>query len=386
MFVAFTLLACLVGHVAITVTALNVTYGQGWLPRYVLRGFRVTHDLWILAGTPWLAWLVYRSGVIESGDWRTLPPLILAYLATSAVAGAVAVPGAMILRALRRLPAAQLSNHSHTRHIAAELGRLPIGRGPHQIMVRWPFNEQFQLEVNERTYRLQRVPLEWDGLSILHISDLHFTGTVGFEYFERVIEHANALECDLVALTGDLIDRPWCHEWVPQLFERLTSRIGRYAILGNHDSWRDHDRIRRDLAGAGFRVLSGRWEPIDVRGRPLVIAGTEYPWMGRLPDLAAAPRDAFRLLLSHTPDNAPWAARTGFDLMLAGHNHGGQVRLPLVGPVFMPSRYGRHFDQGAFQVGPTLVHVSRGVSGKHPFRFGCKPELSKIVLRRTRDD
>jgi predicted MPP superfamily phosphohydrolase len=67
--------------------------------------------------------------------------------------------------------------------------------------------------------------------------------------------------------------------------------------------------------------------------------------------------------------------------MLAGHNHGGQVRLPVIGPVFMPSRYGRHFDMGAFQVGPTLVHVSRGVSGKHPFRFGCRPELTKIVLR-----
>jgi predicted MPP superfamily phosphohydrolase len=67
--------------------------------------------------------------------------------------------------------------------------------------------------------------------------------------------------------------------------------------------------------------------------------------------------------------------------MLAGHNHGGQVRLPVIGPVFMPSRYGRHFDMGAFEIGPTLVHVSRGVSGKHPYRFGCKPELTKIVLR-----
>jgi len=103
--------------------------------------------------------------------------------------------------------------------------------------------------------------------------------------------------------------------------------------------------------------------------------------MGRLPDVSAAPRDAFRLLLSHTPDNAYWADRSGFDLMLAGHNHGGQVRLPLIGPVFMPSRYGRKFDAGAFQIGRMLLHVSRGVSGKHPYRFGCTPEITKIVLR-----
>jgi predicted MPP superfamily phosphohydrolase len=103
--------------------------------------------------------------------------------------------------------------------------------------------------------------------------------------------------------------------------------------------------------------------------------------MGRLPDMAAAPADSFRLLLSHTPDNAHWAAANGFDLMVAGHNHGGQVRLPLIGPVFMPSRYGCRFDMGAFQIGGTLVHVSRGISGKHPYRFRCRPELTKIVLK-----
>ncbi len=378
--VLLTLLAFLVGHVAITVTALNVSYGQGWISRIVLKGFRVVHDLWMVAGTPWLAWVIFRSGFVASGDWLLLTPLLQAYTLCCVVTGAVAVPGVVILRWRRRLPAAQLSNHSHTIDIAAQLGRRPIGSGSHQFMVRWPWNEQFQLEVIERTYRLPRLPAELDGLSILHLSDLHFTGTIGFKYFERVIEQANQLDCDLVAFTGDLVDRPTCHEWVPQLFARLKSRHGVFAILGNHDSWCDHDRIRRDLTAAGVRMLSGRWESIQLRGQPLVIAGTEYPWMGRLPDLSAAPRDAFRLLLSHTPDNAPWAARAGFDLMLAGHNHGGQVRLPVVGPVFMPSRYGRHFDMGAFQIGRTLMHVSRGVSGKHPYRFGCKPELTKIVL------
>jgi predicted MPP superfamily phosphohydrolase len=378
------LLGALAGHVAVTVTALNVLYGQGWMPRWALKGVRVLHDLWILVGTPWLAWLVYRSSLLTTGDWSSLPPIFLGYFACCAVIGWFAVPAVMIARALRRLPEAQLSNHGRVLDIAQRLGRRPVGLGPHRVMVRWPWNEQFRLEVIERTYRLPRVPAEWDGLSILHLSDLHFTGTVGFEYFEQVIHEANLLDCDLVAVTGDLVDRPSCYEWVPRLLGRLTSRLGTYAVLGNHDSWRDHDRIRRDLAGVGYRMIAGRWELLEVRGRPLVIAGTESPWMGRLPDLSAAPTDAFRLLLSHTPDNAPWASRQRIDLMLAGHNHGGQVRLTVIGPIFMPSRYGRHFDMGAFQVGPTLVHISRGVSGKHPYRFGCKPELTKIVLRSAR--
>lgn len=375
----------LAGHIALAVTALNVSYGQGWIARGVLKVARVVHDLWLVVGTPWLVWLCYRSGWPSEAGWGALPAILQAYLATCVVIGIAVVPGVTIARRLRRLPAAQLSNHGRIVDIAAELGSKPIGhsshRLPHRIMSRWPFNEQFQLELLERTYRLPRVPAAWDGLSILHLSDLHFTGTVAREYFERVIDLSNELDCDLVAITGDLVDRPWCYEWVPALFGRLRSRFGVYAILGNHDSWRDHDRIRRDLVGAGIRVLSGRWELASIRGEPLVIAGTEYPWMGRLPELAAAPHEAFRLLLSHTPDNAPWAARQSIDLVLAGHNHAGQVRLPIIGPVFMPSRFGRRFDAGAFQLGPTLLHVSRGVSGKHPFRFGCRPEVTKLVLR-----
>ena len=74
----------------------------------------------------------------------------------------------------------------------------------------------------------------------------------------------------------------------------------------------------------------------------------------------------FRLVLSHSPDLVPKAARWGIDLMLSGHNHGGQVRLPVIGPVFMPSLYSRRFDRDFFRTGPTLLHVSQGVAGQAP--------------------
>jgi predicted MPP superfamily phosphohydrolase len=85
--------------------------------------------------------------------------------------------------------------------------------------------------------------------------------------------------------------------------------------------------------------------------------------------------------MSHTPDLVYPLSRRGVELVLAGHNHGGQARLPGIGPVLMPSRYGRRLDQGFFRVGPTLLHVSRGVGAKHPLRFRCPPEISRIVLR-----
>jgi predicted MPP superfamily phosphohydrolase len=91
---------------------------------------------------------------------------------------------------------------------------------------------------------------------------------------------------------------------------------------------------------------------------------------------------SFRLLLSHTPDNLPRAKREGVDLMLSGHVHGGQVVLPIFGPVYAPSRYGVKYASGVFHEPPTVLHVSRGLSGRHPLRFRCRPEVTRLVLRR----
>ena len=101
--------------------------------------------------------------------------------------------------------------------------------------------------------------------------------------------------------------------------------------------------------------------------------------MGQHPKFAEQ-RPDFRLLLSHTPDYFGWAREQKVDLMLAGHNHGGQIVLPVVGPVFAPSRYGVRYASGAFWSEPTLLYVSRGLGGRHPIRLNCPPELTRIVL------
>jgi predicted MPP superfamily phosphohydrolase len=91
--------------------------------------------------------------------------------------------------------------------------------------------------------------------------------------------------------------------------------------------------------------------------------------------------EPFRILLSHTPDNYPWARANAVDLMLSGHNHGGQIRLPLFGAIHTPSSFGTKYAGGTFWEAPTLLHVSRGVSGRHPWRWNCLPELTRLVLR-----
>jgi len=225
------------------------------------------------------------------------------------------------------------------------------------------------------------LPTEWDGLSILHLTDLHLCGTPDLVWFERVLERCRRQEVDLVAVTGDLVDTVEHRRFLVPLLSELRGRVGSFAILGNHDQWHEPEKIRVELCRAGLTVLKNTWQILEVRGRPMVVIGHEGPWVKPAPDLTACPEDVFRLCLSHTPDNIRWARRHGIDLMLSGHVHGGQVRLPLLGSLLVPSRHGRRYDCGVFQEGPTVLHVCRGLSGQHPLRYNCRPEVARLVLR-----
>src|SRR5207237_8961353 len=93
----------------------------------------------------------------------------------------------------------------------------------------------------------------------------------------------------------------------------------------------------------------------------------------------------FSVLLSHTPDQLPFARRHDFDLMLAGHNQGGQIRLPYLGALITPSFYGSRYAGDLYFADPTLLHVSRGLAGIHPIRFNCPPEVPLLILRQGTD-
>ena len=139
--------------------------------------------------------------------------------------------------------------------------------------------------------------------------------------------------------------------------------------------------MRRRLEKLGLTVLGNGWRQVKIRGEPLVAIGHEGPWFRPGPDLKGCPEGVFRLCLSHSPDNIRWARRNGIHLMLSGHNHGGQIRLPLFGSLFVPSMYSRKYDCGLFWEPPTLLHVNRGLAGREPLRYNCRPEVTRLVLR-----
>jgi hypothetical protein len=372
------------GHAALVVAVVNRLHALP-LPHAVLHPVRLTHDAVIAGGPLLFFWLagVRGPGLFFGGAWVHLPAWLLAYLAAcgAAAVGALAVA----IKRVCQTPVTNLiSNHSTLRDLAQELPRRPVGSGPYRVMTLVPGNEFLKLEVSDKEYHVPGLPREWDGFSILHLSDLHFIGTVDLPYYQKVAEIAATLPADLVAFTGDLLDRRELISWLPGTLGRMQAALGCYYVLGNHDWYLENAETTRGcLHDLGWQCAAGRSITLEHRGRKLLICGSETPWMGALPNLPPRSAADFRIFLSHTPDNLAWARRFGIEVMLSGHNHGGQVCLPLFGPVYCPSHFGGRYAGGAFWEPPTLLYVSRGIGGRHPLRWRCPPELTRLILRAT---
>jgi predicted MPP superfamily phosphohydrolase len=380
--IALFLCACL-GHLCIVLISHNWWYGSH-LPKPAGDLVQGIHGLVMLAGPLALAWGygldLHELFADPAAPWNAG---VLAYLIVCWLTGLVGLPLVTWFRSHRSRHGILVSNHTHTIDIAERLGYCPMGRGLYRHLTQLPGNGVFRVDFSEKKLQLPRLPAAWAGLTILHVSDLHLNGTPDRKFFEQVMEQCCAWDPDLVAVTGDIVDDEDHHRWIVPVLGRLKWRLGAFAILGNHDQWYDVSLIRRRVRRIGMTMLSNSWTQLDVRGEPMVVIGHEGPWFGRGPDLGGCPEGAFRLCLSHTPDNIGWARANAIDLMLAGHVHGGQVRLPLIGSIVVPSRYGRRYDCGTFHERPTVLHVSRGLSGQEPLRYGCRPEVTKLVLEPT---
>jgi predicted MPP superfamily phosphohydrolase len=371
--------ACL-GHLILMIGSHNWFYGLR-MPKWGGDVVHVLHALLVVAvpvgcfaacgGQP--------DSLFHLGGPLTLLAPVTLYLWLCVLVAVVWLPAVTVSRLRRREPVTDM--RCEVVDVARQLGYRPVGEGHQAILARLPRSEIFHIEYVERTVRPARLPAAWDGLTILHLTDLHFHGTPDRDYYRVVLDRCASWMPDIVAITGDIADSPIHHRWIVPLLGRLRWRIAAVAILGNHDHRHDTKVIRRRLRRLGMLVPENDWLEIQVRGDPLVVVGHEGPWLPGKPDLSTAPAGVFRLCLSHTPDNLSWAVRNGVDLMLSGHVHGGQIRLPLFGSVLVPSRYGRRYDSGTFAVGETLLHVSRGVSGEHPVRYNCLPEVTLLTLR-----
>lgn len=244
--------------------------------------------------------------------------------------------------------------------------------------------EPSRLVEREVSIRVAGMP----SFSVALLSDIH----AGCHFVDRarlrqVVATINGWQPDLVALLGDYVTEsavgtPIPIEVTAGLLGELRARSGVFAVLGNHDWWQGGASVQQALTGAGVQVLEGEASAVEVRGQRMWVLGVpdattrsdrvEATWQ-------RAPQDAPVLALTHSPDVFP-GGPARVRLTLAGHTHGGQVRLPLLGAPMVPSRYGQRYLHGAVEEGGRHLYVTSGLGmSVLPVRWGVPPEV--VLLR-----
>lgn len=228
--------------------------------------------------------------------------------------------------------------------------------------------------------RNYRVPVEgWSGppVRVAHLTDFHLNSHLPLSYFQDALRRVAAQCPDLVIFTGDYITYK---KYVPLMVEVLPlakGKFGSFGIIGNHDQWSDLRLVRAVAESAGVQMIGGKTVRLNVGdGHCVVVSGFEHPWGEKRWVLPERMAGELHLILTHTPDNIYRLQDRGFDAVFAGHYHGGQIRIPGIGPLVVPSKYGRRYDRGHFVFGRTHLFVSAGVgSAEPPVRLWCPPDV-----------
>lgn len=241
-----------------------------------------------------------------------------------------------------------------------------------------------RIELTEHRIGVGNLPEAFRGLRIVQLTDIHHGVYFPAAALSMAVDMANQLNPDIVALTGDFVTRSRNYiEPAAEILSGLRAGDGVYAVLGNHDFRVGADQIASALRRADIEVLRNRHVTLRRRGQKLCVAGIDdFLYRADLPRAMRGLSDRTpTVLLSHNPDIIEDAARMGIDLVLSGHTHGGQIRLPFIGCVYGRSDKDMRFKKGRDTLRGTQIYVSRGLGTVVlPVRYGCPPEIPHFVL------
>jgi predicted MPP superfamily phosphohydrolase len=247
--------------------------------------------------------------------------------------------------------------------------------------------------ITRRTLWFPDLPLGLEGLRLLHLSDLHAGIHLGEDMMQEIVAKANELRPELIVQTGDMIDisRDYIPPYV-RAFRDLSAPLGVVTVLGNHDRYTGEPEVIRGCRDAGQVFVQNGCHVVERNGAALALLGIDDPHNWKVDDpqpadldaaLRAAPpaSQAFRVLLAHRPGAWDAAAPRGIPLTLAGHIHGGQFYVPLIG--WSAGRLITKYVMGHFQRGNSQLYVSRGIGVVGvPIRVFTPPEIELFELRR----
>ena len=250
---------------------------------------------------------------------------------------------------------------------------------------------RLDFRVREVDVPVPGLPAGLDGLRLLHLSDIHLSAFLSERELARVIDAANGLRPHLAVVTGDLISEfgDPIDACIRQL-ARLKTDASVLACMGNHERYAEvEDYTQAAAARAGITFLRGESLPVFFGKSRLYVAGVDYqPLFHRDKYLRGADRLVMpgetNILLSHNPDVFPVAARQGYNLVLAGHTHGGQVSVEILDHAINPARFLTPYVYGLYRLGPAAAYVTRGIGTIGiPARIGAPPEISLLRLRKA---
>jgi uncharacterized protein len=256
------------------------------------------------------------------------------------------------------------------------------------------FWEPHWLELSRVEVRLTPAPRAATPVRVAHLSDFHASPAVSFEFIAQAVALAIAQRPDVIALTGDFFtNRLREPARYAEILSQLAAHAPTFACLGNHDGgpWTRSaggnattGEALALLRAAGVTCLHNTGLTLRVRGRALQLVGVGDLWSGMCEPATAFARtpprgDATRVLLNHNPDAKDLLHPFDWDVMLCGHTHGGQLRLPLLGTPFAPV-VDKRFVQGLHRWQERWLYITRGVGNLHGLRFNCRPQVSVLEI------
>jgi predicted MPP superfamily phosphohydrolase len=231
-----------------------------------------------------------------------------------------------------------------------------------------------------------------DGFTVALLSDFHYDPYFSVHPLRAAIPLVNQIRPDLIVLTGDFVSVPTigdakkaalAAEPCVRLLREMTAPHGLWAVLGNHDEDTDPAHIAAALEAENIHVLANHAHAIERDGARIWLAGVNdvFTRTADVPQtLRGVPADEAVILMVHEPDFADVACRYPVDLQLSGHSHGGQIRIPLLPPLYLPS-LAKKYVLGTYQVGPMTLYTNAGLGTVLvPMRLNCPPEIALLTL------
>jgi predicted MPP superfamily phosphohydrolase len=344
-------------------------------------------SLWGISRIPYIAAFI---------AWQFLGWVFCGLVCVYLLGKAVGRLGGLAVRKVRRSPIAEPPNRSTAISRRQFLARATyayaaagVGLSAYGI-----WSAERLPVLTRRTLYFPDLPLGLNGLRIAHLSDVHAGVLMGEEKMKELVRQTNALGADLILQTGDMIDIS--QAYIPQYvraFRDLRAPLGVVTVLGNHDRYTGQDAVIKGVRDAGQVFIRNESHIIERGGAVLALVGIDDPrnWRADDPqedDLDAALRrtppaaEAFRILMAHRPGAFDGAIPRGIPLTLAGHIHGGQFYIPVIG--WSPGRLITKYVMGHFQRDASQLYVSRGIGVVGiPLRVFAPPEIALFELRRT---